>query len=43
MGCNEISLANGGACGRARQLLNFADSPAVILQIEIKLYKALYR
>jgi len=38
----KISLANGGAYGRARQLLNSADYPAVILQIEIKLYKAPY-
>ena len=43
MGWDEISLANGGAYGRARQLLNSADYPAVILQTVIKLYKAPYR
>jgi hypothetical protein len=42
MGCDgmKISLANGGAYGRARQLINSADYPAVILETVIKLYKA---
>jgi hypothetical protein len=40
---DEISLANGGAYGRARQLLNIANYPAPFLQTVIKLYKTPYR
>ena len=42
MGWDEILLANGGAYGRARQLINSADYPAVILETETKLYKVPY-